>query len=75
MNGNHMGPRNEGPKTGRGMGFCGKNAGPGYEGAGRRNGRGHGHCGQGQGLGHGRGRNRGTGRSHNRGRIIDGDTR
>ena len=75
MNGYRMGPRNEGPKTGRGLGICGGNKTPGYENAGRINGRGQGRCGQGQGLGLGRGRGRGAGRGLNRGRMIDGDNR
>ncbi len=67
MKGNRMGPREQGPKTGRGMGFCRGNDRPGYE----NEGRGFGPCGQGHAFGRGRGR--GAGQGLNRSRIRNGD--
>ena len=58
--GDRSGPLGHGPKTGRGMGYCGENPGPGYMlgGPGFEFGRGFG---RGRGFGFGRGRGWGRG--------------
>lgn len=73
MNGNRMGPGEQGPKTGRGLGICGVYNDSGYETEGQRNGRRQGPCGQGMRLGRGRGR--GAGQGFNRNRSVEGDAR
>ena len=72
--GDRSGPMGFGPMTGRGMGLCGGNPGPGYMfggpgfGFGRGFGRGFGYGrGLGRGMGFGRGRGLGQGRGWGRG--------
>lgn len=66
MRGNRKGPENQGPKTGRGLGFCSGSDKPGFESneppMGLRRG-----GGMGRGNGYGRGAGRGFGRGYGRG--------
>ena len=72
MRGNKKGPENMGPKTGRGLGYCGGSDSPGYErdeapqGMRRGNGQGNGR-GFGRGFGRGAGASGGFGRNRGRG--------
>ena len=58
--GDRTGPMGQGPRTGRGAGYCGPNDQPGFATAGGRGGFGFG-FGRGRGRGFGRGRGRGFG--------------
>ena len=65
--GDHTGPLGEGPKTGRGLGYCSGNDRPGAEvdtGRGFRRGFGRGR-GMGRGMGRGKGFGKGLGRGFN----------
>lgn len=81
--GNRKGPENEGPKTGRGLGYCAGNDHPGYEhdqkprGIRAGNGLGRGRrfeddpdIGRGRGGGRGMGQGGGRGRGRGRGRGM-----
>ncbi len=61
--GDHTGPLGQGPKTGRGLGYCSGNDRPGAE---VNTGRGFGR-GMGRGFGRGLGRGKGAGRGFGRG--------
>ena len=77
--GDRTGPEGQGPKTGRGAGYCAGNEAPGYAnptgrlgmGRGMRGGRGGG---RGAGRGMGRGAGMGQGRGFGRGNYTDSRT-
>lgn len=69
-NGDKTGPIGEGPKTGRGLGFCTGSNQPGWKSTEPRAGRGN-RCGRGFGQGFGRGQRRGFGFGAGRGRFVE----
>ena len=59
--GDKSGPLGQGPRTGRGKGFCSGSSAPGYANDEDRRGMGRGPAGKGKGSGAGRGRQKGGG--------------